>query len=167
MTFDSVFHLSLSFFYLSFSGSSPTQQPLTIHTRYVSSLSRSMYEPSHVFSWNLCQTSVFISVAYGSEAAAGSLAEASPVAGDGAVQSAGWRATTLGPGAGLQPVGATPWSAPDYSQQERPAQALAYSSSAGHAADVYMQTLCPSYTMLTYTHTPLLTNFGVSMGNKC
>ncbi|XP_077944944.1 POU domain class 2-associating factor 1 [Gasterosteus aculeatus] len=32
--------------------------------------------------------------------------------------------------------------------------------SPGTAADVYVQTLCPSYAMLTYTHAPLLANFG-------
>lgn len=60
---------------------------------------------------------------------------------------------------GLQP-GVTPWSSSDYNQQDRSAQTLAYSATPTLTADVYMQTLCPSYTMLTYTHTPLLTNFG-------
>ncbi|XP_015228432.1 PREDICTED: POU domain class 2-associating factor 1-like [Cyprinodon variegatus] len=53
-----------------------------------------------------------------------------------------------------------PWSSSDYSQQDSTAQTLAYPAAPALTADVYMQTLCPSYTMLTYTHTPLLTNFG-------
>ncbi|XP_068441928.1 POU domain class 2-associating factor 1 [Clinocottus analis] len=67
-----------------------------------------------------------------------------PAAADGALQScAGWRAAA-----------ASPWSPSEYSQQDAPAPASTLS------ADVYMQTLCPSYTMLTYTHAPLLTGFG-------
>ncbi|XP_029699945.1 POU domain class 2-associating factor 1 isoform X2 [Takifugu rubripes] len=70
----------------------------------------------------------------------------------------GWRAPP-GAGAGLQ-LGATPWSPTDCGQQDGSTQPMAYSATPALAADVYMQTLCPSYTMLTYTHTPLLTNFG-------
>uniref|UniRef100_A0A3Q4BUM8 OCA domain-containing protein n=1 Tax=Mola mola TaxID=94237 RepID=A0A3Q4BUM8_MOLML len=73
--------------------------------------------------------------------------------------SAGWKAAAPIGGGVLQPA-AAPWSMPDYNQQDRSAPTLAYSATPGLTADVYMQTLCPSYTMLTYTHTPLLTNFG-------
>ncbi|XP_075996679.1 POU domain class 2-associating factor 1 [Genypterus blacodes] len=85
---------------------------------------------------------------FGSEGPSGSSAELS----DGGLQCAGWKAR---PKAGM----AVPlWS--EYNQQDAPAQTVAYSSASALTADVYMQTLCPSYTMLTYTHTPLLTNFG-------
>lgn len=60
-----------------------------------------------------------------------------------------------------------PWSSSDYNQQDSTAQTLAYPAASTLTADVYMQTLCPSYTMLTYTHTPLLTNFGVSKKLQC
>lgn len=94
----------------------------------------------------------------GSDVAGNSVAESCS---DGGVQCAGWKtavaAATTAPPA-LQAT-ATPWTSPEYDQQqERSQQTLAYSAT----ADVYMQTLCPSYTMLTYTHAPLLTNFGVS-----
>lgn len=81
--------------------------------------------------------------------------------GDGALQCAGWKGAAHASGGGLQPA-ASPWSPSDFNQQDRSAQTLAYSSPPTLTADVYMQTLCPSYTMLTYTHAPLLTNFGVS-----
>lgn len=78
-----------------------------------------------------------------------------------AAQCAGWKtvaATTAATPPALQAT-TTPWTSSEYSQQqERSPQPLSYSAT----ADVYMQTLCPSYTMLTYTHAPLLTNFGVS-----
>lgn len=76
-----------------------------------------------------------------------------------AQQCSGWRGSGGG-GGGLQ-LGATPWSPADCGQQDGSGQAVAYSATPALATDVYMQTLCPSYTMLTYTHTPLLTNFGV------
>lgn len=69
----------------------------------------------------------------------------------------GWRASpSMVSGAGLQPT-VMPWSSADFSQQDPTTQTLTYP-----ATDVYMPTLCPSYTMLTYTHAPLLANFGVS-----
>lgn len=80
-------------------------------------------------------------------------------AGEVAQQCSGWRAPPI---SGSLQLGATPWSPADYGQQQDgSAQAAAYSATPPLAADVFMQTLCPSYTMLTYTHTPLLTNFGV------
>uniref|UniRef100_H3DA45 OCA domain-containing protein n=1 Tax=Tetraodon nigroviridis TaxID=99883 RepID=H3DA45_TETNG len=60
--------------------------------------------------------------------------------------------------AGL-PLGAASWSPADCGQQDGSA-AAAYSAAPALAADVYMQTLCPSYAMLTYAPTPLLTNLG-------
>ncbi|XP_044058858.1 POU domain class 2-associating factor 1 isoform X2 [Siniperca chuatsi] len=87
------------------------------------------------------------------------VAEPSTVVSDGGLQCAGWKAAPLATSAGLQPA-VTPWSSSDYNQQDRSVQTLAYSATPTLTADVYMQTLCPSYTMLTYTHTPLLTNFG-------
>ncbi|KAM9811426.1 POU domain class 2-associating factor 1 isoform X2 [Syngnathus typhle] len=68
-----------------------------------------------------------------------------------------WRASL--PVSGNGPT-VTSWSSPDYSQQVTSAQPLAGSAGPTLTADVYMQTLCPSYTMLTYTQTPLLTNVG-------
>uniref|UniRef100_A0A3B4UFN3 POU class 2 homeobox associating factor 1 n=1 Tax=Seriola dumerili TaxID=41447 RepID=A0A3B4UFN3_SERDU len=82
--------------------------------------------------------------------------EPSATGGDAGLQCTGWRAPPPAPGAGLQP-----WSSPEYNQQDPSAQPLAYPATT-LTADLYMQTLCPSYTMLTYTHAPLLTNFGVS-----
>lgn len=94
----------------------------------------------------------------GSDVAGNSAAESSITSGDGALQCAGWKAAPPVSSGGLQPP-ATSWTSSEYNQQqERAPQTLAYSAT----ADVYMQTLCPSYTMLTYTHAPLLTNFGVS-----
>ncbi|CAG06478.1 unnamed protein product, partial [Tetraodon nigroviridis] len=66
--------------------------------------------------------------------------------------------------AGL-PLGAASWSPADCGQQDGSA-AAAYSAAPALAADVYMQTLCPSYAMLTYAPTPLLTNLGVRMEPK-
>uniref|UniRef100_A0A3P8S4F5 OCA domain-containing protein n=1 Tax=Amphiprion percula TaxID=161767 RepID=A0A3P8S4F5_AMPPE len=87
--------------------------------------------------------------------------EPSAAAGDGGLQCSGWKAAPSVSSAGLQPA-VMPWSSSDYNQQDQSAQTLAYPATPTLTADVYMQTLCPSYTMLTYTHTPLLTNFGVS-----
>ncbi|XP_068561702.1 POU domain class 2-associating factor 1 [Cebidichthys violaceus] len=87
------------------------------------------------------------------------VAEPAAAVGDGGLQQcAGWRAAPCGGGGGgggLQPA-VTSWSSSEYNQ----AQTLAYPPTSTLTADVYMQTLCPSYTMLTYTHAPLLTNFG-------
>ncbi|XP_008278789.1 POU domain class 2-associating factor 1 isoform X2 [Stegastes partitus] len=94
-----------------------------------------------------------------SDAASGSPAEPPAAAGDGGLQCSGWKAAPSVSSAGLQPA-VMPWSPSDYNQQDPSAQTLAYPAAPTLTADVYMQTLCPSYTMLTYTHTPLLTNFG-------
>ncbi|XP_071327998.1 POU domain class 2-associating factor 1 [Trachinotus anak] len=91
---------------------------------------------------------------FGSDVAGGSTAESSAAAGDGGLQCTGWKAPPPATSAGLQP-----WTSPEYGQQDPSAQPLAYPATT-LTADLYMQTLCPSYTMLTYTHTPLLTNFG-------
>uniref|UniRef100_A0A3Q1F2K6 OCA domain-containing protein n=1 Tax=Acanthochromis polyacanthus TaxID=80966 RepID=A0A3Q1F2K6_9TELE len=104
----------------------------------------------------LCYSGIF-----GSDVASGSAAEPSAAAGDGGLQCSGWKAAPSVSSAGLQPA-VMPWSSSDYNQQDPSAQTLAYPATPTLTADVYMQTLCPSYTMLTYTHTPLLTNFGVS-----
>ncbi|XP_074535847.1 POU domain class 2-associating factor 1 [Halichoeres trimaculatus] len=103
---------------------------------------------------------------FSSDGAAGSPAEASPAGGEAGQQCAGWKSpassssSSSSSGGGLQ-AAVTPWSLSDYNQQEHSAaQAPAYTTTPTLSADVYMQTLCPSYTMLTYTHTPLLTNFG-------
>uniref|UniRef100_UPI0037E717AC POU domain class 2-associating factor 1 n=1 Tax=Semicossyphus pulcher TaxID=241346 RepID=UPI0037E717AC len=106
--------------------------------------------------------SVYTQGIFSSDVSSGSSAESSPAVSDGGQQCAGWRAAALNTSsAGLQ-AAVTPWSSFDYNQHDRSAaQTLAqYSSAPALTADVYMQTLCPSYTMLTYTHTPLLTNFG-------
>lgn len=87
---------------------------------------------------------------FGSDVAA---APTEPVS-DGGLQCSSWK-TSAG---GAAPL----WSSSDYNQQDSTAQTLGYQAAPALTADVYMQTLCPSYTMLTYTHTPLLTNFGVS-----
>ncbi|XP_041667368.1 POU domain class 2-associating factor 1 [Cheilinus undulatus] len=100
---------------------------------------------------------------FSSDAAGGSPSELSPAVSDGGQQCGGWKAaapTTASSSGGLQ-AAVTPWALADYNQQDRSAaQTLAYTTTPTLPADVYMQTLCPSYTMLTYTHTPLLTNFG-------
>lgn len=78
---------------------------------------------------------------------------------NGASQCAGWKTVAATATSPALQANTTPWTSSNYGQQqERLPQPLSYSAT----ADVYMQTLCPSYTMLTYTHTPLLTNFGVS-----
>ncbi|XP_072249214.1 POU domain class 2-associating factor 1 [Leuresthes tenuis] len=96
---------------------------------------------------------------FGSDVAGGSSAEQSAAAVDGGLQCGGWKAVPTVASTGLQPA-VMPWSSSDYNQQDSGAQTLAYQATPTLTADVYMQTLCPSYTMLTYTHTPLLTNFG-------
>ncbi|XP_078102985.1 POU domain class 2-associating factor 1 [Sander vitreus] len=95
---------------------------------------------------------------FGSDVAGGSPAEPLTEVSDGGLHCAGWRSVPAGTSAGQQPA-VTPWSSSDY-QQDLSAQTLAYPATPTLTADVFMQTLCPSYTMLTYTHTPLLTNFG-------
>lgn len=102
---------------------------------------------------------------FGSDVAGAPPPEQPTAVSDGGLQCTGWKAAALATSAGLQPA-VTPWPSSDYSQ-DRTAQTLAYSATPTLTADVYMQTLCPSYTMLTYTHTPLLTNFGVSRRQLC
>ncbi|KAL6104974.1 pou2af1 [Pungitius sinensis] len=70
---------------------------------------------------------------------------AEPAGDGGPPQGPGWRAP--------------PWSPSEYAPVHAPPPG-AYPPISGHAADVYVQTLCPSYAMLTYTHAPLLANFG-------
>ncbi|XP_053729518.1 POU domain class 2-associating factor 1 [Synchiropus splendidus] len=59
---------------------------------------------------------------------------------------------------GLQST-STHWSSSDIALQDPSVQMATYIAAPSLAADRCMQTLCPSYTMLTYTHTPVLTNF--------
>ncbi|XP_034403930.1 POU domain class 2-associating factor 1 [Cyclopterus lumpus] len=80
----------------------------------------------------------------------GSFAE-SPAAAAGGDR---WRGAAAA-GGGLQ----TSWSSSEYNQPDAAAQTPAFPT-ASALTDVYMQTLGPSYAMLAYTHTPLLTNFG-------
>ncbi|XP_057694080.1 POU domain class 2-associating factor 1 [Corythoichthys intestinalis] len=82
--------------------------------------------------------------------------EKSPVC-DG--EMAQWRASLPVTNPGIQPA-ITACSSPDYNQQATSTQPPTCLSSPALTADVYVQTLCPSYTMLTYTQTPLLTNIG-------
>ncbi|CAK6972472.1 POU domain class 2-associating factor 1 [Scomber scombrus] len=96
---------------------------------------------------------------FGSDVASASPADSLVTISDGGLQCTGWKAAPVATSAGPQPA-ASHWSPSDYNQQDPTAQTLAYSAAPTLTADVYMQTLCPSYTMLTYTHTPLLTNFG-------
>ncbi|XP_072314830.1 POU domain class 2-associating factor 1 [Eucyclogobius newberryi] len=71
----------------------------------------------------------------------------------------GWRAVPTSSGA-VQPA-LLPWSAPECGPQDALAPSQSYAvTTLSNGTDLYMQTLCPSYTMLTYTHAPLLTNFG-------
>ncbi|XP_064828963.1 POU domain class 2-associating factor 1 isoform X2 [Oncorhynchus masou masou] len=62
----------------------------------------------------------------------------------------------------LQPM--NHWSYPEYLQQHDPITST--TTTLPLTTDTYMQPMCPSYTvvgpssMLTYTHTPLFTNFG-------
>ncbi|XP_061683781.1 POU domain class 2-associating factor 1 [Syngnathoides biaculeatus] len=99
--------------------------------------------------------STFTQGIFGNDVASCSLTK-SPVC-DGEMTQ--WRAPLPITRPGLQPTG-SPWSSPDYSEQVTCAQPLAYPTGSTLTADVYMQTLCPSYTMLTYKQTPLLTNVG-------
>ncbi|KAM9318076.1 POU domain class 2-associating factor 1 [Pholidichthys leucotaenia] len=94
---------------------------------------------------------------FGSDDACSSSADPSPAGNEGGLQC--WKASPSLNSTGLQPA-VMSWSSHDYNQQEPAPQTLAYPAPPTLTADVYMQTLCPSYTMLTYTHTPLLTNFG-------
>uniref|UniRef100_A0A673C057 OCA domain-containing protein n=1 Tax=Sphaeramia orbicularis TaxID=375764 RepID=A0A673C057_9TELE len=80
---------------------------------------------------------------------------------DGGLQCPGWKAPPPATSTALSPAD-TQWPSTDYTQQDPSAQTLAYPAPPTLTADVYMQTLCPSYTMLTYTHTPLFSNFGVT-----
>ncbi|CAL8350656.1 unnamed protein product [Lota lota] len=69
------------------------------------------------------------------------------------------------------PQTAPAWCSVDYSQQQHPSSTPGpqpYPLSRGLAGDLYMKTLGPSYalvgpphTLLTYTHAPLLTGFGI------
>lgn len=95
----------------------------------------------------------------GLDVASASPAVQSPGAAEEGLQCAGWKAAPTVTNTGLQPAGMS-WSSSNYNQQDSAAQTLAYPGTPTLTADVYMQALCPSYTMLTYTHTPLLTNFG-------
>lgn len=155
-------HPQLSFSIV-FVGCGRAKQPVIVHTRYMF-ISRQVYLHVSKARVSACpdspiQSSLRNPGVFGSDIAGSSTAEPSMAVSDGALQCGGWK-PHAGSG-GLQPA-ATPWSPSDYTQHDRSAQALAYSSAPTLTADVYMQTLCPSYTMLTYTHAPLLTNFGVS-----
>ncbi|KAM9733232.1 POU domain class 2-associating factor 1 [Menidia menidia] len=97
---------------------------------------------------------------FGSEVAGRSQTEQCVPSGDAGLHCSGWKATPSGAGSGVAGSAVMPWSSSDYSQQDSGPQTLAYQAAPALTADIYMQTLCPSYTMLTYTHTPLLTNFG-------
>ncbi|KAJ0063639.1 hypothetical protein NL108_004476, partial [Boleophthalmus pectinirostris] len=72
----------------------------------------------------------------------------------------GWRAVPTS-GCPVQPT-LLPWSAPESNPQDglAPSQSYSVTTALSTGTDLYMSTLCPSYTMLTYTHAPLLTNFG-------
>ncbi|KPP69018.1 POU domain class 2-associating factor 1-like, partial [Scleropages formosus] len=84
---------------------------------------------------------------------AGTTAEERMIVDDGTLCS-GWIAQPAA--ATLQPV--THWASPEFLPADHNAPA--------YTTDVYVQPVCPSYTvvgppsMLTYTHTPLFTNFG-------
>ncbi|XP_041733742.1 POU domain class 2-associating factor 1 isoform X2 [Coregonus clupeaformis] len=73
---------------------------------------------------------------------------------------AGWIAQPAA--TALQPI--NHWSYPEYLQQYDPTTTT--TTTLPLTTDMYMQPMCPSYTvvgpssMLTYTHTPLFTNFG-------
>lgn len=161
----------LTLFQLFVLGCGPTKQPVIIYTRYMFGLincTRPIYK--NVRTWSLClclssttltQTPLWHAGIFGSDVAGSSPAEPPIAVSDGLLQCAGWKAGNPISSGSLQPT-AAPWSSSDYNQQDRSAQTLAYSATPTLTADVYMQTLCPSYTMLTYTHAPLLTNFGVS-----
>ncbi|XP_061576161.1 POU domain class 2-associating factor 1 isoform X2 [Cololabis saira] len=93
---------------------------------------------------------------FGADVPGASLPEQAASPADGVLQCSGWK---FAPAGGAPQPAPGPWSVPDFSQPDS-AQTLAYPAGPALTADVYMQTLCPSYTMLTYTHTPLLTNLG-------
>lgn len=107
----------------------------------------------------------FLNSAFCSDVSGSSPAEPSAVAGDGGLQYAAWKAPPTAAGTGLQSA-MTCWSSQEYAQTDPSAQTLSYPATPTLTADVYMQALCPSYTMLTYTHAPLLTNFGVSKSQR-
>lgn len=162
--------LTSSFHFLKFLfiGCGREQQPVVVLRYFFSSPTAAMRKLTARITWDVgtCR-SMFASSPQplfamhsgilGSDVGGNSVAESCS---DGAMQCAGWK-TAVAAAAALPALQATatPWTSPEYGQQqERSPQTLAYSAT----ADVYMQTLCPSYTMLTYTHAPLLTNFGVS-----
>lgn len=103
--------------------------------------------------------SSFTQYTCGSDGTGGSPAESSAATGNGGLQCPGWKAPPPTTSTALSPAAAQ-WPSTDYTQQDPSAQTLAYPAPPTLTADVYMQTLCPSYTMLTYTHTPLFSNFG-------
>lgn len=147
-------HLHVTFFFI---GCGRAQQPAVVH-RYFSLPNRSMWKLTAYITRDVgtrrstlaCSPkplSAMYSGVLGSEVAGNSVAESCS---NGATQCAEWK---------MAAATTTPWTSSEYTQQqERSPQPLSYSAT----ADVYMQTLCPSYTMLTYTHAPLLTKFGVS-----
>lgn len=152
---------SCQFFSILLIGCGRAQQPPAVH-RYFSFSNHNMLKSTgnyaSLFRITLACSAKPLFAMYsgvlGSEIACNSMAAS---CNNRVAQCAEWKpaAATATPTA-LQ-ANTPPWT--DYGQQqERLPQPLSYSAT----ADVYMQTLCPSYTMLTYTHTPLLTNFGVS-----
>ncbi|XP_056139802.1 POU domain class 2-associating factor 1 [Lampris incognitus] len=102
---------------------------------------------------------------FGFELASSASTDSLATAGDGGAHYAGWRTQPTATFAGLQPT-ATSWSSSEYNHQDPSTQTLAYPAPTTLTADMYMQTLCSSYTvvrpptMLTYSHTPLVTNLG-------
>uniref|UniRef100_A0A4W5JBU0 OCA domain-containing protein n=1 Tax=Hucho hucho TaxID=62062 RepID=A0A4W5JBU0_9TELE len=90
---------------------------------------------------------------------ASSLSNDSSTVNDGGL-CAGWIAQPAA--TALQPM--NHWSYPEYLQQHDPTTST--TTTLPLTTDTYMQPMCPSYTvvgpssMLTYTHTPLFTNFG-------
>ncbi|XP_077467776.1 POU domain class 2-associating factor 1 [Stigmatopora argus] len=70
-----------------------------------------------------------------------------------------WRASLPVTSPGIQPA-VSAWSSIDYNQQVTSTQSTACLVGSALTADVYVPTLRPSYTMLTYTQTPLFTNIG-------
>ncbi|KAM4628328.1 POU domain class 2-associating factor 1 [Polymixia lowei] len=121
--------------------------------------------PSTVDAVQQSNQSSYAQGGFGFEAVSGASANSVTTAIDGVLHCTGWRAQPTATAVGLQPA-LTHWSSPDCNQPDPSVQTLAYPASSSLTADMYMQTLCPSYTvvgpptMLTYTHAPLLTNFG-------
>ncbi|XP_034024953.1 POU domain class 2-associating factor 1 isoform X2 [Thalassophryne amazonica] len=115
--------------------------------------------PSTVDAGHQNHQTLYTQGVFGSDGPVSSPAETSPSGNDRGLQCAGWKAPPPTTNPGLQPAVPT-WTSPNGNQREPSAQALAYPGTTALTADMYMPTLCPSYTMLTYTHTPLLTNFG-------